>query len=178
MADRKETVTAILLGLALLISIANEFVAGIINNNLQRQIEQDLVLSKLYGETSGRWLEVNELLQRNMAIALQGLLNKTLEESGKFKKEEFSEQDWNYWRDKTVINFWEHSYKKAWKNLRSAIDDTNEKKNNQENFVQKNRGWEILESVFRLVQICLIIVSLLLYARMIRPQRVTKVQGN
>ena len=173
MKDRTETVIAILLGLALLISIANEFVSGRINSNLQKQIEQDLELSKAYGETSARWLEVNEMLQRNLALTLEGLSNKTLEESGKFKKEDFSDQDWQYWRNKKVIKFWEHRYKTAWDSLRRTLDETNEKRNKQKNFLQKNKGWDNLESILRVVQMCLIIASLLLYGRMIRPQSPT-----
>ena len=171
MADRSETLTAIFLSLVLLISICNEFVAGIISNNLQKQIEQDLALSKTYGETSARWLEVNEMLQRNLAFALQGLSNKTVEESGRFHKEDFTEQNWNYWKGKKIIEFWEYRYKAAWRNLRTAIDETNKIKNNQENFVKKNKGWERLESVLRVVQICLIILSLFLYGRIIRTSK-------
>lgn len=167
MKDRTEICTAVLLGFVLLISIANEFVAGRINSNLQKQIEQDLALSKAYGETSARWLEVNEMLQRNLAIALQDLLNKTVEESGKFKKENFNDQDWHYWRSKTVIEFWEHRYAKAWDSLRKTLDETNEKRHKQENFVKKNRVWGNLESFLRVVQMTLVIFALLLYLRMI-----------
>jgi len=170
MIDRNETFIAILLGLVLLISIINEFVAGRINSNLQKQIEQNLVLSKLYGETSARWLEVNEMLQRNLALTLQGLSNKTVEESGKFKKENFKDQDWNYWRSKTVIEFWEHRYRTAWGSLRKTLDETNEKRHKQENYIQNNRGWGILESILRFVQIGLVIAALLLYWRMIKPR--------
>ncbi len=156
MIDRTETVTAILLGLVLLISIANEFMAGRINSNLQKQIEQDLALSKAYGETSARWLELNEMLQRNLALTLQGLSNKTVEGSGKFKKENFNDQDWHYWRSKKVIEFWEHRYRTAWDSLRKTLDETNEKRHKQENFVQNNRGWGILESILRVVQMGLV----------------------
>lgn len=151
MAEHRETLTAIILGLVLLISICNEFVAGIISNNLQKKIEQDLALSKSYGETSDRWLEVSEMLQHNLAFALQGLSKKTVEESGRFHKEDFTEQNWNYWKGKKVIQFWENKYKAAWRNLRTAIDETNKIKNNQENFVKKNKWWDHLESAFRVI---------------------------
>jgi hypothetical protein len=142
MTDRTETVIAILLGLALLISIANEFVSERINSNLQKQIEQGLELSKAYGETSARWLEVNEMLQRNLALTLQGLSNKTVEESGKFKKEDFNAQDWQYWRNKTVIKFWEHRYDNAWTNLRKSLDKTNAREgtNNRISFRKTGDG--------------------------------------
>ena len=110
------------------------------------------------------------MLQRNFAFALQGLSNKTLEESGIFKKEKFTENDWQHWRNKTVIEFWEHRYNKAWISLRKAIDMTNEKRHKQENFVQKNKGWSFIESLLRIMQIGLIIVTLILYIRMIKPQ--------
>lgn len=174
MSNRNETIIAFFLSLALFVSISNEFVAGIISDNLQKQIEQDLALSRSYGETSARWLEVNEMLQRNLAFTLQGLSNKTVEESSIFHKKDFTNQKWNFWRDKTVIEFWEYSYRNAWKNLRNAIDETNKIKGNRENFVQKNKWWEFLESILRVVQICLIILSLLLYGRMIRPQKSTE----
>lgn len=170
MKKRTEILIAFLLCLVLLVSVFNEFVAGKIKSNIEKQIEQDLALSKDYGETSARWLEVNEMLQRNLTLALGGLSDRTVEESGKFNKEDFTESDWQYWKNKTVIEFWKQRYDKAWFSLRKALDETNEKRHKQENFVQKNRSWEKLESIMRILQMGLIIITLLLYGKAILAQ--------
>ena len=167
MASQTETITAFLLGAILLISIVNEFVAGKINSNYQKQIEQDLNLSKAYGETSARWLELNEMLQRNIAAGLQGVLSKTVEESGKFNRSNFTDEKWEHWREKPVIDFWEHDYNKTWKALRKSLDSTNEERHNQENFIEMNKAWEVLGSVLRILQIVLIIMVLYMYGKTI-----------
>jgi len=72
MKNSMETWAAILLGIVLLLSITNEFVSKKKNSNFEKQIVQDLDLSKTYGETNARWLEANQMLQRNLAAALRG----------------------------------------------------------------------------------------------------------
>lgn len=168
MKNNKETWATILLGIVLLLSIGNEFISGKKDNNFEKQIEQDLDLSKSYGETNARWLELNEMLQRNIAIALGGLWNKTVEESGKFDKENFTATEWETWKNKTVGEKWKDSYDKAWKNLRTSIDKTNEKKHKQENFINKNKLYNYTESILRILQILFTILALVLYVRALK----------
>ncbi len=163
---------AILLGIVLLLSICNELVGEIKNNNFENQVEQDLDLSKAYGETNARWLEVNELLQRNLAIALEGLWDKTVEESGKFHEEDFSEEEWNYWKGKTVGELWEHDYGFVSDNLRKSLNETNEKRNKQEDFIIKNKPWNFIESLLRILQISFLIGALVLYFKVIKNSRI------
>jgi len=173
MKNNKETWAAILLGIVLLLSIGNEFISGKKDNNFEKQIEQDLVLSKLYGETNARWLEMNEMLLRNLAIALEGLWNKTVEESGKFKKERFTAKDWEYWKSKTVGEKWKDSYEKAWRNLRTSIDNTNEKRHKQECFIKKSKFYNYSESILRVLQILFTVLALILYVRVLKDSKYT-----
>ncbi|MCK4329983.1 hypothetical protein KAX02_09090 [candidate division WOR-3 bacterium] len=171
MKNNKETWVAILLGIVLLLSIFNEIVGGIKNSNFEKQIEQDLDLSKSYGETNARWLEVNEMLQRNIALALEGLWKKTVEESGKFKKETFTEEEWIICKDKTVGELWEYNYNNAWKNLRKSINKTNEKRHKQEDFIIKNKSFNVVESILKTLQTLLVILSLILYIKIIKDSK-------
>ena len=170
MRKTTEVLTATFLGLVLLISVGNEFVAERISNNLQNQIQQDLDLSKAYGETNALYLEVNQLLYRNLFLALEGQTNKTVEETGIFKRENFTESKWKHWRSKPTIEFWEHSYYKVLDRWKKSIDATNEKRHKQENFVRKNSEWLLLESGLRILQIGLIILTLMLYTKSILSQ--------
>lgn len=170
----KEIIATLLLGIVLLISILNECVSERKSNNFEKQIEQDLDLSKAYGETNARWLELNEMLQRNLLSVLGGNWNKTVESSGKFKKERFSKEEWEIWKNKTVKEFWEHRYHTAWENLRKSIDDTNEKRKRQENFIHKNKSFNFLDSFLRILQILITALALVLYVQIVKESRAQK----
>ena len=71
MKNSMETWAAILLGIVLLLSITNEFVSKK-NSNFRKTNSTGFRLSKTYGETNARWLEVNQMLKRNLAAALRG----------------------------------------------------------------------------------------------------------
>lgn len=165
--SKKEALATILLAAVLLLGIANEFISGAKSDNYEKQIQQELILSKTYGETNARWLELSEMLQHNLAAVISGYWYKTVENSGKFKKQDFTETEWEYWKNKPVSELWKHNYNDARQNLRKIIAEVNIKRETQVDFTKSNKLLNFYESLIRISQTLLTILALILYMHII-----------